>query len=92
MNRLAYLLVVSLSGCSYFVSWDQSMEGGVGRPIDEITKTWGEPDSIKDDDDGRKIYKYHLEKLDPSCIHYWVVGNDGVIIDFHYEGHCRPIG
>lgn len=92
MNRCLLFLFVLLSGCSYFVTWEQSVEGGVGRPVDDIIKTWGKPDSIKKDNNGNSIYKYHLKKLDPSCIHYWIVGDNGIIIDFYYEGNCSPIG
>lgn len=91
MNKCSFILFVLLLGCSYFVSWEESVEGGVGRPIDDIIETWGAPESIKEYEDGRKRYKYHLNKLDPSCIHYWIV-REGLIVDFEYEGYCRPVG
>ena len=86
------IIIVVLAGCAYFVSWDESVSGGVGRPIADIKKTWGAPDEIRDLTNGDKEYKYWLKKLDPSCVHYWIVGPDGIINGYHYEGRCRPIG
>lgn len=81
-----------VAGCSYFVSWDESVKGGLGRPMVDIQKTWGEPDEIRAIPDGSKEYKYWLKKLDPSCVHYWIVDPEGIITGYHYEGRCRPIG
>jgi len=58
----------------------------------DIQKTWGQPDRIDALGDGNKEYKYHLKKLDPSCVHYWIVDPQGIIVDYRYEGRCRPIG
>ena len=86
------LVLALLAGCSYFVSWDESVSGGIGRPIVDIQKTWGKPDQINTLGDGNKEYEYHLRKLDPSCTHYWIVNPEGIIVDYRYEGRCRPIG
>lgn len=86
------LILSLLAGCSYFVSWDESVSGGIGRPMIDIQKTWGQPDRIDALGDGNKEYKYHLKKLDPSCVHYWIVDPQGIIVDYRYEGRCRPIG
>lgn len=86
------LFSVLMVGCSYFVSWDESVSGGVGRPMADVQRTWGDPDRIKKLGDGNTEYQYHLKKLDPSCIHYWIVDPQGVIVDYRYEGRCRPIG
>lgn len=83
------LLVVS---CSYLSSWDDIGNSWVGSNISDIVELWGEPNSLKVHEDGVKVYKYHLNKLDPSCFHYWVVGENGIITDFYYEGYCSPIG
>jgi hypothetical protein len=92
MYKYCLLLLAVFSGCSYFVSWDESVEGGVGRPIRDIKKTWNEPDEITLLPSGHKEYKYWLKKLDPSCIHYWIVDEQGIITGYRYEGRCRPIG
>jgi hypothetical protein len=89
---ISVLTLALLAGCSYFVSWDESVSGGIGRPMIDIQKTWGQPDRIDTLGDGNKEYKYHLKKLDPTCIHYWIVNPEGIIVDYHYEGRCRPIG
>ena len=86
------LALVSITGCSYFVSWDEAVGGGVGRPMADIEKTWGKPDQIDTLGDGNTVYKYHLKKLDPTCIHYWIVNPQGIIVNYRYEGRCRPIG
>lgn len=84
--------VLFMSACSYFVSWDDAVKGGVGRSIDSIIKLDGPPTAIIPLSNGGKEYKYHLKKIDPSCIHYWIVNPQGVITGFHYEGRCRPVG
>ena len=86
------MVLVFVAGCSYFVTWDESVKGGVGRPVIDIQKIWGKPDAINELSNGGKEYKYHLKKLDPSCVHYWIVDPQGIIVDYHYEGRCRPIG
>ncbi len=92
--RLVVTLAATLllAGCVYFTSWNDVMKGWVGHPIAEIVKLEGPPDAITPLSDGNKEYKYWLKKVDPSCIHYWIVNPQGVITGFHYEGRCRPIG
>ena len=91
-RNLLFLFIILLSGCFYFVSWDESVQGGVGRPMENIKKIWGNPDEITSLPDGQKEYKYHLKKLDPSCFHYWIVNEEGIITGYRYTGYCRPIG
>ena len=86
------LIPLAVTGCSYFVSWDESVRGGVGRPFEDIKKTWGEPDSAKTIDSNSTEYMYHLKKLDPSCFHWWQVDKNGIIEGYRYKGRCRPIG
>lgn len=88
LRWLAVLTV--LTGCSYFVSWNDVSKPLIGHPIHEITELWGQPDGVLEQGT-KKIYRYDLKKLDPSCIHYWVVDEKGTIIDFYYKGYCRPI-
>jgi hypothetical protein len=85
------LIVVFLAGCSYFVSWDEVSQKYINRPVLEF-ETWQNPDEVRTLPNGRREYKYHLKKLDPSCIHYWIVNPEGIIVDYRYEGRCRPIG
>lgn len=80
------------ASCAYFVSWNDVMDSWIGHDIEEIVNLWGAPDKIIENDKGQKEYKYHRERVDPSCIHYWVVDESGVIVGGHYEGRCRPIG
>ena len=89
-----YLLVVVIlfAGCSYFVSWDDQSQRVVGQTIDFVIGFDGQPDEIKTLSDGQKEYKYHLKKLDPSCVHYWIVDKEGIITGYRYTGYCRPIG
>lgn len=88
---LVVLAIFAFVGCVYFTSWGDVMKGWVGHNIDEITALWGEPDEIIPIGKSQKEYKYFRRKVDPSCIHYWVVNTQGIITGFHYEGHCRPI-
>lgn len=86
------LILILPIGCSYFVSWDEKSERSLGRPIHNYIRLNGSPDSINPLPNGNKEYKYHLKKLDPTCIHYWIVNPQGIIVDYRYEGRCRPIG
>lgn len=92
MRLCIVALTTWLAGCAYFVSWEESNRGAIGHPVEEIAKLWGPPDQKWTREDGKTIHKYHLKKLDPSCIHYWVVDEQGIITDFYYDGYCRPIG
>ena len=83
---------VVVSACSYFVSWEDSVKGGVGRSIDSIVELDGPPTAVITLPGGKKEYKYHFKKIDPTCIHYWIVNPQGVITGYRYEGRCRPIG
>jgi len=95
MQKMYLLLViVFFAGCSYFVSWDDVSKPFIGDPLSSLTKfkSWEKPDSIKTLPDGQKEYKYHLKKLDPSCVHYWIVDKEGIITGYRYTGYCRPVG
>lgn len=93
MRYFIYLLLSTLLiGCVFFSSWERSMRSWVGAPVSEFAELNGNPDKTWVREDGKTVYKYHLEKIDPSCIHYWVVDDRGVIVDFYYEGYCRPVG
>jgi hypothetical protein len=68
------------------------MEGWHGHDMDEITNLWGPPDEIIELGENRYEYKYYRHGVDPSCIHYWIVNDDNMIVGHRYEGRCRPIG
>ncbi len=89
---LALAVMLVLPACSYFVSWEDANKNVIGHSIDEIIKLEGEANRVWKREDGMTIYRYDLKKLDPSCVHYWVVNDKKVIVDFYYEGYCRPIG
>lgn len=91
--RVAFFAsLIIFGGCSYFVSWDQANRSSIGQPIDRIINLSGKPDDVWKREDGMTIYKYHLKKVDPSCVHYWIVNDQKLIVDFYYEGACHPIG
>ena len=92
--RIIYFLlaVILFTGCSYFVSWDDKSKTLIGEPITLYSDLNGPPDEIKTLPDGQKEYKYHLKKLDPSCVHYWIVDKKGIIMGYRYTGYCRPVG
>ena len=87
----AIIFLVLIASCAYFVSWDDLMESWVGRDISDILQLWGEPDSINEHGGGKKAYEYR-GRADSSCIYAWIADGDGIIVDFYYEGYCRPIG
>jgi len=68
------------------------MASWVGSDIKEIENLWGPPTSIVKRSEGEAVYQYHRTEVDPSCVHYWIVGDDGIITGFFHEGYCRPIG
>ena len=95
MMRISLLLgVISFCGCSYFTSWDDKSTRAIGYPLSHMAKfdSWKTPDEIKTLSDGQKEYKYHLKKFEPSCIHYWIENQEGIITGYRYTGYCRPIG
>ena len=92
MRNYLLIIVILFSGCSYFVSWDDKSRVLIGEPITLYSVLNGPPDEIIPLPDGQKEYKYHLKKLDPSCIHYWVVDERGIITGYRYQGYCRPVG
>ena len=94
MRRAVMLPLFALlfAGCAFLNTWDDVMHTWIGADIARITNLWGEPRGIWTREDGMTIYKYELKKLDPSCVHYWVVSKEKIIVDFYYEGYCRPVG
>jgi hypothetical protein len=92
MRAWIVVVVIWVAGCAYFTSLDDLGRSWLGAPIGKIMELWGAPDETWQRKDGKKIYKYHAKDIDPSCIHYWVVDEQGIIVDFYYEGYCRPIG
>ena len=92
MRYYLLLIVIFAVGCSYFASWDDRSKILIGEPITVYSDLNGPPDKITPLPNGQKEYKYHLKRLDPSCIHYWVVNAEGVITGYRYTGHCRPVG
>jgi hypothetical protein len=92
MRSYLLITVIFFTGCSYFTSWDEQSERVLGQQIDLVIRLDGQPDAITLLPDGQKEYKYHLKKLDPSCVHYWIVNEEGIIIGYRYTGYCRPIG
>lgn len=87
---LAVSIIFLLASCSYFVSWDDIHKNRIGDPIEKVERN--PPDAIKNLGNGLKEYKYWLNRLDPSCIHYWIVDSKGIVVGYRYEGRCRPIG
>lgn len=90
-NLLLALVMLTVS-CSYFVSWEDANKNAVGEHIKNITDIWGPPNEVRTQSDGFSIWRYNLEEVDSSCVHYWIVNSEGIIIDFYHEGYCRPIG
>lgn len=68
------------------------MGGWVGSNIQRIEELYGPPVEVKEIERELKVYKYHHERIDPSCIQYWIVDSNGIIVSGHHEGRCRPIG
>ena len=88
---IAIILSVSLGGCTYFISWDDVMEKWIGHNIVEIEKIWGKPASVENNINGNSIYVYPKKRISPTCIHYWIVDENGVIVGLKHEGSCRPV-
>lgn len=83
---------ILVAGCSYFVSWDDTMEPWIGKPISRFIELNGAPDEIVVIDGLRSEYKYRFVGIDKSCVHYWLVDDAKLIIGFRSVGRCRPIG
>jgi hypothetical protein len=94
MRSYLLTIVIFFTGCSYFTSWDDQSTRAIGYSLSYMTKfdSWKNPDEVTALPDGQKEYKYHLKKIDPSCVHYWIVNEEGIITGYRYTGYCRPIG
>ena len=88
----AMIVALAILGCSYFESWDTNSNRWIGKSSERLLSSWGSPMEARDIGDGRKEFKYHLYTLDPSCFHWWLVDERGIIYGFRYQGYCRPIG
>lgn len=88
----ALFILMLLSGCVLFFTWDGLSQTWVGLPIDKFIEQEGPPDGINTRTEGSKVYRYHLEEVAPNCVHYWIVNSKGIIVDFYYEGACTPVG
>jgi hypothetical protein len=90
--RLSSVLLLALAASACATRhWGSIGESWVGHHIDEVRQHWGEPDRNWVRSDGMRVYQYHLEQVDPTCNHYWVTGDQGVINGFYYEGECRQL-
>jgi hypothetical protein len=86
------VVVYICGGCAYFVSWNDMSKSWLGQPISKFIKLNGEPTSVTVVGNGDSEYRFDLKKLDPSCIHWWLVNKEGVIVGHRHDGYCRPIG
>lgn len=86
------VLVCVVSACTLFTSWNALGNSWHGQSIDRIIDLWGEPESVTSTTEGTTEHKYHLKKLDPNCIHIWIVDPEGIIVGHRYSGWCTPIG
>ena len=92
--RSYYLLLATILfvGCSSFVSWDESVDAGIGCLIVDIQKAWGKPDGVTLLPNGQQELKYHFKTLGRYCVRYWIVDKEGVVTGHRYAGFCRPTG
>lgn len=88
MRYILLLFVLLMVGCA---SWDDVMDGWIGKPFARIQRLWGEPDRAWKRTDGKMVYMYYVEDIDHSCVHYWVVNSEEVIVDSRHKGFCYPI-
>lgn len=84
-------LTILIAGCSYFVSWEDASRPWIGESISRYIDFHGQPTAVRELGGDVKEYKFALPKVDPRCVHYWIVNQVGVIVDFRYEGRCRVI-
>jgi hypothetical protein len=92
LRLTSFGIALSLAGCIYFVSWDDVSQPWVGKPISDYIALYGSPAEVRQVDPLMLEYKFNLPKIDPGCVHYWLVNQSGIITSFHHKGYCRPIG
>lgn len=80
------LTAASVTGC--FTTWDTSVSGGVGWPLEHVTKGYPPPEEVVVLSDGNKEYKYHLSFVDKTCYQFWIVNDEDIVVDYRYTGHC----
>jgi len=91
-HTILVTLLCSIAGCSLFVSWDDLSRSWIGKPVKEFIALNGPPADVREKNAGVSEYRFDLPKVGPGCVHYWLVDGLGVIVGYHYEGRCRPIG
>ena len=79
-------LTIFLAGCAYFRSWDDSSRLWIGDAIAKYVAIQGPPTSITEIDNDVTEYKFALTRVDPKCVHYWLVNKAGVIVSYRFEG------
>jgi hypothetical protein len=77
-----------LTGCIYFVSWDDVSRPWIGDRISEYMAIHGGPTSVSKLPNGNFEFEFNFIRVDPSCKHYWIVGEDMVMKSYRYEGRC----
>lgn len=85
-------LTLLLSSCVFFASWDSMSKSWVGRPVERFIQLNGAPATVERQGPDLTVYRFDLPKIHSSCVHYWLVNDAGVIVDYRYTGWCRPIG
>lgn len=94
MKRKALAVVgcmAILCGCALFTSWDDVTNTWIGSPIARLQAAHGSPSKVTPLPDGQSEYRYDLKKLDPSCVQYWVINAEGIIVGQRHTGYCSPV-
>jgi hypothetical protein len=92
VRTVSVSLLFLLAGCALLDSWDDASRSWVGSRVDKYISLNGPPSEVRQMDAGLREFRFDLRKLDPSCVHYWLVDESGIIVDYRYKGYCRLIG
>lgn len=86
------LLALLLAACATDPdNWQDVAVSWYHQPIGVTVAAWGPPDRIWTRSDGLRAYKYDLDRVAPDCVHYWLVDDRGLIVNWYYKGGCKAV-
>ncbi len=94
VKLLSFILLLTLGGCSLFVSENYFGESWKGHHINELVALWGEPKQMITSKSG--VIKAEYKIFNDNCTYIFITDEKGIIRTYKYEsslfGTCKPIG
>ena len=81
-----------LSACGVLASQDEWGLAWSGKPVEQLTSAWGQPNEQRSQGDGSTEIRYDL--TDARCSYWFTVDRGGKIAAYRYVvgqwGSCKP--